>query len=58
MINIKKTNLSNRQIEVNTKFRETGLTDEILDKQVLINQKRNKYNIPDDNEKIYEEFVQ
>lgn len=56
--NMKKTNLRNRQIEVNQKITANGFNDDLLFKQVMINQKRNKYNIADDEEKIFEEFVQ
>ena len=50
------------QTKNEVKYEEEGLTDEILDKQVEINKKRNKNNILDREEIIYEdktgEYVQ
>ena len=39
-------------------YAENGLTDEVLDLQVEINQLRHEHDIPDDNEKVYDDFVQ
>lgn len=39
-------------------YKEEGLTPEILECQVKLNEIRNILNIPDDNEKIYEDYVQ
>lgn len=39
-------------------FDEQGLTDEVLDLQLEINALRCEHNIPDENEKIYEDWVQ
>ena len=46
------------QKEINSKYEKEGPTDEIIEKQVDVNQVRNFFNIPDPNEKIYKEFVQ
>jgi len=50
------------QTKNEVKYEEEGLTNEILDKQVEINKKRNKNNILDREEIIYEdkngEYVQ
>ena len=50
--------LAEMQKEVNTLFESDGLTDEVLEKQLEINKLRNEHDIPDEEEKIYEEWVQ
>lgn len=55
---LKKISLKNRQNKVNKLYQEEGLSEEVLRKQVEINTERNQYNIPDDDEKIYMDFVQ
>ena len=47
-----------RQEELNKKYAEEGLTDEILDEQVKLNQLRNEYDLVDESELVYENFVQ
>lgn len=54
----KKISLNNKQKYINKLYQEDGLTDEVLNLQVQINQERNEYNITDDSEKIYMDFVQ
>lgn len=54
----KKISLKNKQQHVNKLYERDGLTDEVLNLQVQINQERNEYNITDDSEKIYKDFVQ
>lgn len=39
-------------------FEEEGLTDEILDKQIEINKKRNELNLTDKSEVIHKGYVQ
>lgn len=39
-------------------YDEYGLTEEILELQVVINKLRNKYNISDSKNRIYKNFVQ
>lgn len=54
-----KLELEKEQHDLNIKYRNEGLTDEVLDKQVELNRLRNKYDIPDDlEEKLHEDFVQ
>ena len=55
---IKKISLKNQQKALDKKFKEQGLTDEILEEQISINQKRYEYNLVDENELIYEDYVQ
>ena len=54
---IKKINLRNKQRIVNKKYREDGLTDEVLEMQVKINTERYLYDIPDDSE-VLDDFCQ
>ncbi len=35
---------------INRMYEKEGLTDKVLDAQILLNSQRNKYNIPDENE--------
>ncbi len=50
--------LNRQQAELTNKYEKFGLTDEILDKQIEINEKRHKLDIPDKDNFVYEEFVQ
>ena len=50
--------LNKRQKEVNKKYKEEGLTNNVLDAQIAINKKRNELDIPDPNNKIYKKWVQ
>ena len=52
--------LNKMQKEIDKLFRENNhvLNDEILNKQIKVNELRNKKNIPDSSEEIYENFVQ
>jgi len=54
---IKKINLRNKQRIVNKKYREDGLTDEVLEMQMEINTERFCYDIPDDSE-VVDDFCQ
>ena len=56
--NIKKIQLDRKQKKINEQFNKYGLTDDILKRQVEVNTQRNELDIPDDSEKIYEDFVQ
>lgn len=51
-------NLNRKQAKIKDKVEKYGLTDELLEKQVAINRKRNKHNISDKNKIVYEDFVQ
>lgn len=53
-----KSDIELRQEALNKKYAEEGLTDEILDEQIKLNQLRHEHDIPDDNEKVYDDFVQ
>ena len=53
-----KVDIQLRQEELNKKYAEEGLTDEILDEQVKLNQLRNEYDLVDESELVYENFVQ
>lgn len=50
--------LDERQKIINEKYEKEGLTDEVLDLQIKLNQDRNKHNISDPTKRIYENFVQ
>lgn len=50
--------LNRKQAGLNKEYDRFGLTDEVLDNQVKLNRKRNKWNIPDEDNFIYENFVQ
>lgn len=54
---IKKINLRNKQRIVNKKYREDGLTAEVLEMQMEINTERYLYDIPDDSERV-DDFCQ
>lgn len=51
-------NLNRKQADVEDQMGKYGLTDELLEKQVEINEKRHELDIPDKKEIIYDEFVQ
>ena len=53
-----QSKLQELQEKVDKIYEEEGLTDDVLDFQLQINALRNEHNIPDNNEKIYKEFVQ
>ena len=50
--------LAYEQHKINRKYDAEGLTDEVLDAQVALNQKRNQLDISDEKNRIYENFVQ
>lgn len=51
-------NLNRKQAKIKDKVEKYGLTDELLEKQVAINRKRNKHGIVDKDKIIHEDFVQ
>ena len=53
-----KLQLKNKQRAVDKKFKADGLTDEVLDLQLEINQLRHKHDISDSSNRVYENFVQ
>lgn len=50
--------LNELQKKADKLYKENGLTDEVLDLQIKINKLRHEHDIPDDNEKVYDDFVQ
>ena len=53
-----KETLDNLQQECNELYEEYGLIDEVMDLQLLINSLRNKFDLVDESEQVYDEFVQ
>lgn len=53
-----KETLDNLQQECNKLYEEYGLIDEVMDLQLVINSLRNKFNLVDESEQVYDEFVQ
>lgn len=54
----KRQELAERQKEIDALYEKEGLTDEVLEAQVKLNQLRNELNIEDERNRIYENFVQ
>ena len=50
--------IRNAQDKINKEYERHGATNEIIEAQVELNQIRHALNIPDEDEKIYEEYVQ
>ena len=50
--------LNKAQKFIDNKYEEYGATDTVVGAQVKLNTIRNKLNIPDEEELVYEEFVQ
>lgn len=55
---IQAWNLKREQEKLNKEYEKNGLTDEVLEKQIEINKKRNELDIPDETEFVNGEFVQ
>lgn len=55
---LKIIQVKNKQRIVNKKFDEEGLTDEVLEAQAEINAVKNEFDIVDESEVVYENFVQ
>ena len=53
-----KEHLAKKQKEVDELFERDGLTDEVLEKQIAINKLRHAHDIPDESEKVHEDYVQ
>lgn len=43
---------------VNYLYEKEGASDFVINQQIKVNELRNKYNIPDKSEFLYEDFVQ
>lgn len=50
--------LDNLQQECNKLYEEYGLIEEVMDLQLVINSLRNKFDLVDSQEIVYENFVQ
>ena len=55
---LRKIQYKNRQRVINKQYKKEGLTDDVLKKQVELNQLRHKYNISDETKQVYDNFVQ
>ncbi len=55
---LKIIQIKNKQKAINKQFEKDGLTDEVLEAQIELNKERNTYDIPDENELVYEQYVQ
>jgi predicted nuclease with TOPRIM domain len=53
-----KETLNNLQQECNKLYEECGLIEEVMDLQLVINSLRNKFDLVDSQEIVYENFVQ
>ena len=53
-----KETLDNLQKECNELYEEYGLIEEVMDLQLVINSLRNKFDLVDSQEIVYENFVQ
>lgn len=53
-----KETLDNLQQECSKLYEEYGLIDEVMDLQLVINSLRNKFDLVDESEQVYDEFVQ
>lgn len=51
-------NVKNRQRKINKDFKENGLSDELLEEQISINQLKHEHDIVLDEDKIHENFIQ
>ena len=56
--NIFREPIQEAQELINKKYEEQGLTNEILEAQVELNQIRHALDIHDENEELFEEYVQ
>ena len=50
--------LRNKQKVIDKEYAKNGLTDEVLDAQVELNTSRHELDIPDENNFVYEKYVQ
>lgn len=53
-----KETLDNLQQECSKLYEEYGLIEEVMDFQLVINSLRNKFDLVDESEQVYDEFVQ
>lgn len=45
-------------LQCNKLYEEYGLIEEVMDLQLVINSLRNKFDLVDESEQVYDEFVQ
>lgn len=55
---LKQIQLKNKQGAIDKQYAKEGLSDEVLDAQIELNQLRNELDIPDESNFIFENFVQ
>jgi len=55
---IKKIQVKNKQRSIDKRYEKEGISDALLEEQIEVNKIRNEFNIPDEKELVYEEFVQ
>ena len=55
---LRKIQFKNRQRVINKQYQKEGLTDDVLQKQVELNQLRHQHDIPDESKQLYDNFVQ
>ena len=53
-----KIQIKNLQRYVDKQYKEHGLTDEVLKKQIEANKLRHKHDISDKNKRLHERYVQ
>ena len=51
-------NLNRKQADVEREMELYGFTDEVLEKQVAINEARHKHDITDESKLVYDKYVQ
>ena len=51
-------NINRLQRKIDDDFMSNGFSVDLLERQVEVNAMRQKFDIADDSEKVYEEFVQ
>ena len=55
---LKRIHLKNKQRVIDKQYAKEGLSDEVLDAQIELNQLKNDLDIPDESNFIFENFVQ
>lgn len=55
---LRKISLKNKQRQINKQYKKEGLTDDVLRKQVELNQQKHEHDISDDSKRIYDKYVQ
>ena len=55
---IKKIQVKNKQRSIDKRYEKEGFSNALLEEQIEVNKIRNEFNITDEKEIVYEEFVQ